>query len=117
MAIRTASATINIASSKQHYEAVLSPVYSWMYGGFASALQRNTDFFAQRGLSPAKSGIAVDHDLVYKRTDGQWELSESYYRKLRLSPQWVVDELAAAGFTDVQSDSDKGLITIVAANR
>ncbi len=239
-----------MATSKEHYKHVLAPVYSWMYGGFAAALERNTAFFAERGLSPRSSGVAVDlgagcgfqsiplaqlgyhvtaidldnrllqeltshadgqcvetieadllsfrehvqepielavcmtdtllhlesagevqqlfsdvyaalvgggqliitfrdltqeltgldrfipvrsdadtvftcyleyepdkvkvHDLVYRRTADGWEFSKSYYRKLRVSPSWVSDELREAGFIDVQADSDKGSITVVA---
>ncbi len=240
-----------MASSKKHYEQVLTPGYSWMHGGFPAALERNTVFFEKRGLSPNVSGVAVDlgagcgfqsiplsrlgyevtaidldgtllrelqenadglsiqtieddllrfrehvqhdvelivcmtdtllhlesaedvqrlfldafetlevggrliitfrdlthelkgldrfipvrsdadtvftcfleyepqtvkvHDLVYRRIADNWELSKSFYRKLRISPQWVSDELVAAGFADVQVDSEQGLTTVVAA--
>lgn len=40
------------------------------------------------------------HDLVHtKDSGGTWQLGKSSYRKLRLSPGWVADELRAAGFT------------------
>ena len=48
------------------------------------------------------------HDLVYRRTADKWEFSKSYYRKLRLPPEWVTDELRAAGFIDVSTESDMG---------
>ena len=32
-------------SVKQHYEEVLSDVYSWMFGGFENGLKSNVDFF------------------------------------------------------------------------
>lgn len=54
------------------------------------------------------------HDLVYRRKEAGWQLSKSYYRKLRLSGDWVVDELAAAGFEDVDVEVTQGLVTIVA---
>lgn len=41
------------------------------------------------------------HDLVYRRKEGMWEFSKSFYRKLRLSPEWVTDRLVATGFADV----------------
>lgn len=49
-----------MASSKEHYERVLTPVYSWMYGGFVAALERNEAFFTERSLAPHRTGIAID---------------------------------------------------------
>lgn len=37
------------------------------------------------------------HDIVYTRTPHGWDVAKSSYPKLRLSPQWVTDQLAAAG--------------------
>jgi predicted RNA methylase len=49
-----------VANVEQHYDQVLSDVYSWMYGGFDSALARFTEFFKSRGIVPRGSGRAVD---------------------------------------------------------
>jgi predicted TPR repeat methyltransferase len=49
-----------VANVEQHYDQVLSDVYSWMYGGFDSALARFTEFFKSRGIAPRGSGRAVD---------------------------------------------------------
>jgi SAM-dependent methyltransferase len=49
-----------VASVEQHYDEVLSDVYSWMYGGFEAAVARYTDFFTTRGLTPRGSARAVD---------------------------------------------------------
>ena len=49
-----------MASVEQHYDQVLSDVYSWMYGGYDAALARYTEFFSSRGIAPARSGRAVD---------------------------------------------------------
>jgi SAM-dependent methyltransferase len=49
-----------VASVEQHYDQVLSDVYSWMYGGYDAALARYREFFASRGITPARSGRAVD---------------------------------------------------------
>jgi SAM-dependent methyltransferase len=54
------------------------------------------------------------HDLVYRRRGDAWTFDKSFYRKLRLAPQWVVDRLHDAGFSHVQSDIDAGLVTIIA---
>lgn len=49
-----------MATVKQHYDEVLSEVYSWMFGGFESGVQRNIAFFNQLQLVPRNSGVAVD---------------------------------------------------------
>ena len=55
------------------------------------------------------------HDLVYRREGNAWRFLKSFYRKLRLAPEWVTDRLRGAGFDDVQADVVNGLVTIVAA--
>ncbi|MGE4403760.1 MAG: class I SAM-dependent methyltransferase [Desulfobulbus sp.] len=54
------------------------------------------------------------YDLVYKKTDGNWFLNKSYYRKLRLSKEWVEEQLASAGFSTVELTVDKGFVTVIA---
>jgi SAM-dependent methyltransferase len=49
-----------VANVEQHYDQVLSDVYSWMYGGYDSAFARYKEFFSSRGIVPARSGRAVD---------------------------------------------------------
>lgn len=54
------------------------------------------------------------HDLVHRREGAGWTLHKSFYRKLRLAPEWLADELRAAGFDGVDSSVDRGLVTMVA---
>jgi hypothetical protein len=54
------------------------------------------------------------HDLVYINTNGQWQLHNSFYRKLRLSPNWVKNQLLQVGFPEVAVDIENGLVTVVA---
>lgn len=54
------------------------------------------------------------HDLVYRRSDDDWQFSRSFYRKLRLAPNWVADRCREAGFADVQVSNEQGLVTLVA---
>jgi SAM-dependent methyltransferase len=49
-----------VATVEEHYDRLLSDVYSWMYGGWEAALARYTEFFAARGIAPRKSGRAID---------------------------------------------------------
>ncbi|MEX0941472.1 MAG: class I SAM-dependent methyltransferase [Pseudomonadales bacterium] len=49
-----------MATSKEHYEKLLAPVYSWMLGGFEASIQRNSRLFDRYQLAPQGSGHAVD---------------------------------------------------------
>ncbi|MCG8565932.1 MAG: class I SAM-dependent methyltransferase [Desulfobacterales bacterium] len=53
------------------------------------------------------------HDLIYKKVDGEWCLRKGFYRKLRLSKEWIIRQLSACGFTKIESTVDQGLITIM----
>ncbi len=44
----------------EHYDEVLSDVYSWMLGGFGPAIRGNTEFFDSHGLHPKGSRVAID---------------------------------------------------------
>jgi len=54
-------------------------------------------------------------DLVYTRGDIGWELHKSSYQKLRLAPDWVAEQVAAAGL-DVTHHSplERGMWSTVA---
>lgn len=54
------------------------------------------------------------HDIVYKKEGNSWCLKKSYYRKLRLSKEWVDERLSATGFTKIESTIDKGFVTTIA---
>jgi 2-polyprenyl-3-methyl-5-hydroxy-6-metoxy-1,4-benzoquinol methylase len=54
------------------------------------------------------------HDLVYKRVDGRWDFATSFYRKLRLPTDWVVMTLRGAGFAQVETGLDRGLVVVTA---
>ena len=54
------------------------------------------------------------HDLVYYRDGNDWQLNKSYYRKLRLSQQWIENSLTDIGFNRINFQSDRGLIAAIA---
>ena len=56
------------------------------------------------------------HDIVYQKSDGAWNLSKSYYRKLRLTEAWVSKQLSQSGFSKIDSTVENGVITITAYN-
>jgi SAM-dependent methyltransferase len=49
-----------MATVEEHYDRLLSDVYSWMYGGWDGALARYTEFFAAHGIVPRGSRRVVD---------------------------------------------------------
>jgi precorrin-6B methylase 2 len=53
------------------------------------------------------------HDLVYQKDSDNWKLNKSFYRKLRLSKEWVDQQLKEIGFNTISS-INHGLVTILA---
>ena len=45
---------------EEHYESLLSDVYTWLMGGFDEAKSNNVEFFKSRNNTPSSSGIAFD---------------------------------------------------------
>lgn len=58
----------------------------------------------------------VVHDLVHVRQGEGWDLNKSSYRKLRLSPDWVRDQLTRRGFRLLPGGA-AGRMMVVAAQR
>ncbi len=65
-------------------------------------------------LEYADTTVTV-HDLLHQRESGSWRLRASSYPKLRLSPQWVVEQLASLGLTVRRDTTSGGMIRIRAA--
>lgn len=53
------------------------------------------------------------HDIVYKKAVGKWHLFKSFYRKLRLSEEWVTAQLSQSGFKKIDATVENGFITII----
>lgn len=47
-------------SVEEHYESLLSDVYTWLMGGFEEAKKNNVEFFSKRNITPLYSGVAFD---------------------------------------------------------
>jgi SAM-dependent methyltransferase len=54
------------------------------------------------------------HDIVHERTPGGWQTRVSHYRKLRLSPERLIDRLGSLGFDVRREAGINGMIRIVA---
>jgi SAM-dependent methyltransferase len=58
----------------------------------------------------------VVHDLIYVRNGLEWALHKSSYRKLRLAPKWVCDQLTAVGFR-VERNEQAGRLWAITATK
>ena len=54
------------------------------------------------------------HDIIHERNGNRWAMKKSYFRKLRIPPQWVNECLLKSCYAIEDSSNDKGMITIVA---
>jgi 2-polyprenyl-3-methyl-5-hydroxy-6-metoxy-1,4-benzoquinol methylase len=64
-------------------------------------------------LEYADTTVTV-HDLLHQREGGSWRLRASSYRKLRLSPEWVVEQLNSLGLSTRRDAGPGGMIRITA---
>jgi len=67
-------------------------------------------------LEYEKNHVKV-HDILYEKTDDQWRMKKSFYRKLRISSQWAKECLLKAGFKVETYDIETGMITMIARKR
>ena len=49
-----------MADVKTHYDNLLAPYYSWIFGGSEQKLRENRNFFSNHGIQPVLSGVAID---------------------------------------------------------
>lgn len=54
------------------------------------------------------------HDIVYERADGQWQMKKSFYRKLRIPPEWTQECLLTIGFEIQTFDIQSAMVTMIA---
>jgi SAM-dependent methyltransferase len=64
-------------------------------------------------LEYEKAHVKV-HDIIYVKSANRWVMKKSYFRKLRIPPQWMSDCLRKTGFSIESLDINNGMITILA---
>jgi 2-polyprenyl-3-methyl-5-hydroxy-6-metoxy-1,4-benzoquinol methylase len=88
----------------------------------SAPLQGDARFILVRGdeervltcfLEYADTTVTV-HDLLHQREGGSWQLRASSYSKLRLSPEWVVEQLSSLGLSVRRDAVPGGMIRITA---
>jgi SAM-dependent methyltransferase len=105
--------------------ASLNPggLFAATFRDYVSApLQGDARFILVRGdedrvltcfLEYADTTVTV-HDLLHQRQGGSWRLRASSYPKLRLSPEWVVEQLSSLGLSVRREAAPGGMIRITA---
>jgi 2-polyprenyl-3-methyl-5-hydroxy-6-metoxy-1,4-benzoquinol methylase len=64
-------------------------------------------------LEYEKNHVKV-HDIIYQRTHDRWELKTSFYKKIRIAPQWIKEVLQALGFFIETFDNQDDVVCIIA---
>ena len=64
-------------------------------------------------LEYEKNHVKV-HDIIHEKAGDHWVMKKSYFRKLRISPQWMHDCLLKVGFKIENIDIDNEMIKIIA---
>jgi len=54
------------------------------------------------------------HDIIYEKKDAHWVLKKSFFKKLRISPDWTRNYLQSTGFTIEFDNEEKGMHFIIA---
>lgn len=57
--------------------------------------------------------FVVVYDLLYHKEGTKWKLSTSFYRKLRLDKNWLIQQMNESKLTVVQETVEKGLVSLV----
>jgi 2-polyprenyl-3-methyl-5-hydroxy-6-metoxy-1,4-benzoquinol methylase len=116
----------SVATLFREVAASLKPggVFAATFRDYATApLRGDSRFILVRGdeqriltcfLEYADTTVTV-HDLLHQRENGSWQLHAGSYPKLRLSPQWVVEQLTSLGFAVQRDAAPGGMIRIRAA--
>ena len=64
-------------------------------------------------LEYGKNHVTV-HDMVYERKNNRWEHRKSAYKKIRVSPKWMIDTLKDIGFSVAACDTHNAGVCIIA---
>ena len=67
-------------------------------------------------LEYEKEHVTV-HDVIYEKTNDQWQIQKGFYRKLRIPPDWTRQCLLKIGFEVETFDIQNGMVTIIARRR
>ena len=61
-----------------------------------------------------EEGTVKVHDIIYEKKDDQWVMQKSFFKKLRISPDWTRNYLQSTGFTIEFDNEENGINFIIA---
>jgi SAM-dependent methyltransferase len=70
--------------------------------------------FLEYGPAESHAEFVTVNDLIYTRQNGAWSLNKSSYQKLRLSPEWLTQQLTTAGLIIDSQGTAGRLLQLVA---
>ncbi|MFH0736773.1 MAG: class I SAM-dependent methyltransferase [bacterium] len=53
-------------------------------------------------------------DILYQYKNKEWQIKKSYYRKIKISKEWIITQMEDIGYLIVQSSVDNGMVKIIA---
>lgn len=56
------------------------------------------------------------HDIIYEKKDDQWIMQKSFFKKLRISPDWIRNYLQSIGFT-IEFDNEENQMNFIIARK
>jgi 2-polyprenyl-3-methyl-5-hydroxy-6-metoxy-1,4-benzoquinol methylase len=66
-------------------------------------------------LEYEKNTVTV-HDIIYEKKVDQWVMKKSFFKKLRISPDWIRNYLQAIGFT-IEFDKEENQMNVIIARK
>lgn len=64
-----------------------------------------------------EKGYVKVHDIIYERKNNQWEMKKSFFKKIRVVPQWVKETLQVLGFKIETFNIHNAVVCIMARKR
>ena len=56
------------------------------------------------------------HDIIYEKKKDQWVMQKSFFKKLRISPEWIRNYLQSIGFT-IEFDDEENQMNVIIARK
>jgi len=57
------------------------------------------------------------HDIIYEKINNQWKMRKSFFRKLRISPNWLRKKMLEIGFNVETFKAHGGMVTVIARKK
>jgi len=57
------------------------------------------------------------HDIIYEKISNQWKMRKSFFRKLRISPNWLRKKMLEIGFNVETFKAHGGMVTVIARKK